>query len=95
MKALSIPTADTEVRLIEMIGEVGHAALANENSMVLYTVASDRVTSRPVGQIYGNPHQPRSTAILVLRQGQNLLLQQKIRLEVSSKCRNLYRVLYY
>lgn len=52
-RALSLPTADTEVRLIDMIERSGLAALAMENPMALYTVASNRLTSRPVDRVYG------------------------------------------
>ena len=52
-RALNIPTADTEVRLVDMIEGSGLAALAMENPMALYTVASNRVTSRPTDRIYG------------------------------------------
>lgn len=52
-KALNMPTAETEVRLVDMVEGSGLAALAMENPMVLYTVASNRVTSRPVDRVYG------------------------------------------
>lgn len=48
-----MPTADTEVRLVDMVEGSGLAALAMENPMALYTVASNRVTSRPVDRVYG------------------------------------------
>ena len=52
-KALNLPTANMEVQLIDTIEKGGLAALAIENPMILYTIASHRVTSRPVDRVYG------------------------------------------
>ncbi|KAL9064112.1 MAG: hypothetical protein Q9161_009083 [Pseudevernia consocians] len=51
--ALNLPTANMEVQLIDTIEKGGLAALAIENPMALYTIASQRVTSRPVDRVYG------------------------------------------
>ena len=51
--ALNLPTANMEVKLIDTIEKGGLAALAIENPMALYTIASQRVTSRPVDRVYG------------------------------------------
>ena len=45
--------APTETELKDIVEQSGVAALAERNAMVLYTIASNRVTSRPEDQIYG------------------------------------------
>ena len=50
---LGMPASSTEIELIDLIDRSGLAALAVENPMALYTVASTRMTSRPVDRIYG------------------------------------------
>ena len=52
-QALGMPASSTEIELIDLIDRTGLAALAVENPMALYTVASSRMTSRPVDRIYG------------------------------------------
>ena len=52
-QALGMPASSTEIELIDLIDRSGLAALAVENPMALYTVASTRMTSRPVDRIYG------------------------------------------
>ena len=52
-QALGMPASSTEVELIDLIDRSGLAALSVENPMALYTVASARMTSRPVDRIYG------------------------------------------
>lgn len=93
-RALNMPTADTEARLVDMVEGSGLAALAMENPMALYTVASNRVTSRPVDRVYGimqvfdlqlgisAPHADKGASPnlpeLELQLGQELLLKYPI-----------------
>lgn len=50
---LGLPVHSIELELIELVESTGLAALEAENPMALYTVASNRVTSRPEDRIYG------------------------------------------
>lgn len=50
---LGLPIDSIELELIELVESTGLAALEAENPMALYTVASNRVTSRPEDRIYG------------------------------------------
>ena len=52
-RLLGLQPSHAEVEFAELVEKSGLGALAASNAMVLYTVASNRVTSRPEDKIYG------------------------------------------
>ena len=52
-RLLGLQPSQTELEFAELVERSGLGALAASNAMVLYTVASNRVTSRPEDKIYG------------------------------------------